>query len=558
MDIDNLINLQTELKKREDDAAEDMKDNFGGENVELTPEEQEKLQQKMEEYESARQLIVSETSTSGLKKDTNLVEYAKALDDKVAEITTSPGVEKTLKLINSGDIVKGTEEIKAETRKQALKAFKQLSVSEEDISDDDYMKINDRTFAVLQDYFHMDRVDADAIVKKLSKLTLHQICEILPREFTKVYVTDHEIAINHVKAKERLLASISYLAVTGPELDYLNEYIEDENRLALVSQRLLQCQVDFAEMIKDERVMSEIIKDTVDMCPVDTSFWSKYIKMPNRVHNEFAQRVVIQQRYIEAYQKVLEEYPVVSLAEYADKPEELAVKAREAAVVERARAMILSEIDEATNKIKVYSNVTDMELLKERWPLVVERFGPNAKGKKITMEYLIKEAVASIDRVRRCKQDLPFPGYNGSKRPEDIFTAFVRDYTHMLESYNATACAISEKEPDHDISSFLIRIEGIPDSATATVLAVSVALLMGRVVKALTKNNATKYDAIMLDSYFQLFCRMGLDIYIMQDMWALMKDFVEYVVRTYYRPATDAANKELRKHAANRIPKKRR
>ena len=81
---------------------------------------------------------------------------------------------------------------------------------------------------------------------------------------------------------------------------------------------------------------------------------------------------------------------------------------------------------------------------------------------------------------------------------------------------------------------------------------------MGRVVKALTKNNATKYDAIMLDSYFQLFCRMGLDIYIMQDMWALMKDFVEYVVRTYYRPATDAANKELRKHAANRIPKKRR
>ena len=127
----------------------------------------------------------------------------------------------------------------------------------------------------------------------------------------------------------------------------------------------------------------------------------------------------------------------------------------------------------------------------------------------------------------------------------------------MIERYNAAATEISEKEPDQDVHSFMIRIDGIPDEATATVLAISVALLMGRIVKALTKNTSTKYDAIMLDSYFQLFCRMGLDIYIMQDVWSLVKDFVEYTVRTYYNPATDAAKRKMQKRDLNRIPKNR-
>lgn len=553
MDFNNLIDLQKELKKREKESEELAKESFGGENVELTQQERDRLA----ELENTRRLVVSETTQTGMKKDTGLAEYAKSLDDRMAAITESAPMRETLKLINSGDITKSTEEMKAQTRENAIKAFRELSVTEEDISDDDYMEINNRTFAALQQYFNMERMDADIIVKKLSKLSLRQICDILPAEFTKTYVTEHEIAINHVKAKERMLASLSYLAVTGPEMDYLNEYIEDENRLAMVSQRLLQCQVDFADMIKDERTMSEIIRDTVDLCPVDTSFWAKYIKMPNRVHNEFAQRVVLQTRYKEAYEQILEEYPAISLEEYADQPEELSEKAREAAVVDRARAMIQAEIDEASNKIDVYTNVTEMELLKEKWPMIVGRFGPNSKQKKMSMDYLIKEAVAAIERIRRCKQDLPFPGYDGSKRPEAIFMAFVRDYTHMIERYNAAATEISEKEPDQDVHSFMIRIDGIPDEATATVLAISVALLMGRIVKALTKNTSTKYDAIMLDSYFQLFCRMGLDIYIMQDVWSLVKDFVEYTVRTYYNPATDAAKKKMQKRDLNRIPKNR-
>ena len=55
-------------------------------------------------------------------------------------------------------------------------------------------------------------------------------------------------------------------------------------------------------------------------------------------------------------------------------------------------------------------------------------------------------------------------------------------------------------------------------------------ILMGRILKKLYGNHQDKYDAITLDSYFQIFCRMGMDIYIMQDFWTMMKDFVQYTI----------------------------
>jgi len=553
MELDNLTKLQNELEQQKRNEEEAIKvASVGGESVELTDEEKARI----DSAAKSRQIVVSSTGQNGTSKDVDLVEYAKGLDDRVIELGKAEGMEQMLKAINSGDIVKSAESIKSEAREQAIQAFKKLAVNDQNISDDEYITINNQAIACLQQHFGMNRLDSEVLLKKLYRLRLKEICDILPPEFTEIYVTKSELEANNSKAKERLLATIGYLVVTGPELDYLNDYIDTENKLVVVSQRLLQCQVDFADMIKDERTMSQIIADTIDLCPVDTSFWSKYIKQPNRVHNEFAQRVVIQEKYREAYLKILDDYPVILLEEYVNDPDALAEHAKEAAFNEKARAMIQAEITEAENKIAVYKNVTDMQLLKERWPLVVERFGPNAKGKKLDMNYLLKEALAAIDRIRRCRQDLPFPGYNGSKRPEDIFQAFIQDYSRMIINYNHAIHTVADKEPDRDMSAYLIHVDGVPDDATAVVFSISIALLMGRVTKALTKNDATKYDAIMLDAYFQLFCRMGLDIYIMQDVWAMVKDFVKYVIDTYYRPQLTKELDDRRKKATHRIPKK--
>ena len=72
---------------------------------------------------------------------------------------------------------------------------------------------------------------------------------------------------------------------------------------------------------------------------------------------------------------------------------------------------------------------------------------------------------------------------------------------------------------------------------------------MGRILKRCTKNNSDKYDAITLDAYFQMFCRMGTDIYVMRDMWMLTQDFVKYCLEHYYLPgkAAEAAKKGSKK-----------
>ena len=63
-----------------------------------------------------------------------------------------------------------------------------------------------------------------------------------------------------------------------------------------------------------------------------------------------------------------------------------------------------------------------------------------------------------------------------------------------------------------------------------------IVILMGRIMKRFSSNTHTKYDAIMLDCYFQLFCKMGTDIYIMTDIWNMMKNDLVYILEKFYIP----------------------
>lgn len=360
----------------------------------------------------------------------------------------------------------------------------------------------------------MERLDSDVLLKKLRKLDLKAICDLLPREFVSMFVTDNELAVNNYKAKERVVASIAYLCATGPELDYLNEYIETENILTVVSSRLLKCKMDFAEMLKDEKTMSELVAETTKLSPADDSFWASYIKLPDRVHNEFAQRMVIYGKYKEAYEKILEEYKNN----------------------ERAKVLIQEEIDECDQKIQVYSNICDLTLLHRLWEVLVDRLKEN---KKTNMKFIMNEGLAAVDRIRRSKQNVPFPSYNGKdKKPDMIFNGYLTAFPKMVQRYNqevSSAMILGENNTADKKGVELITLEGYNDTDTHLVFGLLLVILMGRVMKTLSKNDMTKYDAIMLDAYFQVFCRMGTDVYIMRDIWNLMKDFVQYTLEHYYK-----------------------
>lgn len=529
MSENNITKLRADLDQKAADEASEARENF--ETAELTDDEKERI----EKMRTERAVVVEDTDVNGTTKEVPLSQFAASLDSRVAGIVGGDHAS-VVKMINRGDIKQDIEAVKKQARDMALKAFHELSVSKHDgdgggMTDDDYLKINDEAIRALMKHFNVDKIDSDNVVRKLAKRSLKDICEILPAEFVSLYVTDAELFANSYKAKERLLSTIAYLCVTGPELDYLNDYIDDENKMMVVGQRLLACQTDIAEALKDKRNWAELLASVQEISPLDTSFWSKHITEPNKVHNEFAQRAVLYKKYSEAYTKILDDYPVVSLAEYLDKPDEMPAKAKEAALNEKARAQILAEIEECDKKAEIYQSITNLELLHKLWGILVERLKAN---KRTNFAFLDKEALSAVERIRRSKQNVSFPGYQGNERnAAQIYSNYLDAYINMLANYNETLTGVLRKENNPETEITPIKLEGYGDLKVFTMFSMLLCILMGRVMKALGSHDVDRFDAITADAYFQLFCRMGLDVYVMNDVWVMMRDFVKYCLDNY-------------------------
>ncbi|WP_300943947.1 hypothetical protein [uncultured Duncaniella sp.] len=536
---DNIKLLQQSLEEARKRDAEAAAATFG-EQPELTDEEKARL----EEMKGVPALFMEDTDEEGRTTQISAKEYAKPLDDGQVVLKELDGMKETLKVINSGDIEESIDKAREDARTKALQAFKQLALGPNaGITDNEYMDINNGAIKALEDYFKSQgidqglrkdgRLDVDKAIHYLSKCPMSKICTIFPRPFLEVYLTAAELKTPTPKAKERLLTSIAYLLTTGPEMNYLNEYIDHEERLMVVSKRMAQCQVDFSEMLKDERAMSDMLLESRKISPADDSFWSKHISDPKKLHSKFAHNVVIYRLYRDGYTKILDDYPESD----PDNAE--------------PREIILKEIDECNRKIEVYSSICDMTLARELWVNLVDRYSTD---KRVSMDFLTKEAISAVEAARRCKQNLPFPGFRGEKRAEQIFSNYVLAFRGMVTTYNARL-EESEKDTETDLPKNGIgpvRIEGYNQDEVQTIYALLMVILMGRIIRKCTRTNVTKADVIVLDAYFQIFCDMGSDVYMMQELWDMMKDFVKVVLDKFYLPGASAARAKEAKKAANR------
>ena len=533
--FDELNALQNEILNKQ--AAEESAnvDNFGAvEKEELTESEKETLKKMEEEYGNRPILMVTDTDANGNTTQIPAKEFIKSLDKKVTPITTTndPAAEidkvnEVIKTVNTGDIKQDVEAMKKEARDRTLEAFRTLSNNKDTIknyTDEEIIALNNNALKTLQEYFNMERLNSDELVKQLRKMPLDQICQILPEEFWSVYLTKNEVALRNPGAKDRLLSVIAYLTTAGPEFDYLNEYIEEENKLIMVSKRLMQCQIDFSEMIKDQKKLSELVAETYQYIPEDTSIWAKEIKIPNRVHNEFAQRCVIYSHYKDAYIKIMDEYPI-----------DESVDEKERKINIRAREIIQQEIDECDQKMEVYQSVCNLDLFDELLKILIDRFKTN---KKINMKYLTQEAERAIEAVKRCKQNLPFPGYKGTERKTDqLLTNYLIAFPIAIKKYNDAIDKVTSREDatEEEIGNIKkISLPEFDDNDTFIVYSILMVIMMGRILKKCTKNDATKYDAIVLDSYFFIFNRMGTDIYLMNDIWDKMRNLTGYTLQNWY------------------------
>lgn len=539
--MDELNALQNAVATQNEEEKEANTNNFGTEEKqELTPEEQETLEKLQTQYGDKPILVVNDTDEDGHTSQIPAKEYLKSLDKKVTSINTPEEgmdeMDKMIKTVNSGDIKQSLEGIKAEARARTIQAFRSLAMNNDDtkaLTDDQIVEINSNALSALQKYFNMDRLNSDELARNLRKMPLDKICEILPEEFWSVYVTNNEVKLRNPGARDRLISAIAFLTTTGPEFDYLNEYIEEENKLMLVSKRLMQCQVEFTEMLKDEKKISELVTETYQYVPEDTSIWSKEIKMPNRVHNEFAQRYVIYDHYKKAYDALMADYPV-------DIEDE-----KEKKINTRACEIIQQEIDECDMKMNVYMSICNLDLFKELLGILIDRFKTN---KKINMKYLTQEAERAIESVKRCKQNLPFPGFRGTERKtEQLLANYLVAFPAAIRKYNEAVDKVMSREDATaenlgDISK--ITLPEFEDNDTFVIYSLLMVIMMGRILKKCTRNDATKYDAIVLDAYFYIFNRMGSDLYLMNDIWKMMLNLTGYTLQTWYIPEKIAANKK--------------
>lgn len=539
--MDELNALQNAVATQNEEEKEANTNNFGAdEKQELTTEEQETLEKLQAQYGDKPILVVNDTDEDGHTSQIPAKEYLKSLDKKVTSIVTPEEgmdeMDKMIKTVNSGDIKQSLDGIKAEARARTIQAFRSLAVNNDDtksLSDDQIIEINSAALTALQEYFKMDRLNADELAKNLRKMPLDKICEILPESFWSVYVTNNEVKLRNSGARDRLISAIAFLTTTGPEFDYLNEYIEEENKLMLVSKRLMQCQIEFTEMLKDEKKISELVTETYQYVPEDTSIWSKEIKMPNRVHNEFAQRYVIYNHYKKAYEELMTDYPI-------DIEDE-----KEKKINTRAREIIQQEIDECDMKMTVYMSICNLDLFKELLGILIDRFKTN---KKINMKYLTQEAERAIESVKRCKQNLPFPGFRGTERKtEQLLANYLVAFPAAIRKYNEAVDKVISREDATaenlgDISK--IALPEFEDNDTFVIYSLLMVIMMGRILKKCTRNDATKYDAIVLDAYFYIFNRMGSDLYLMNDIWKMMLNLTGYTLQTWYIPEKIAANKK--------------
>jgi len=532
MNLDNLNALRDDLDAKAKTDLEINSDNFGDES-ELSPEENEIIERLRSEQPDTM-LVVNDTDETGQSTQIPMGEYAKTLDGRHVVLDgIDSDAEEILKTINRGDVIPSEDDLRKQSERHAVDMFHTMRRSgAPEMTDEEFLRVDRLAMDALRNFYGDRKVTSDLITGDLGKRPLNAIAKILPEKFVDCFVSENEIKFNSIQARNRFINVLSFMVSMGPEMDYLNDYIENENKLLLVSKRLMECQINFSKMLKDKEKLSQIVARSQKLITDDTTFWQKYIKLPNRIHNEFAQGVVIFEEYEDAYERILDDYP--------DTPENAS-----------ARELIENEIKECEIKQEVYSKISELELMRRLHAILSDRYRNNMK---LSLKSIMDDAEDAVERIRRCKQELPFPGFqNNMKRSSQILSAYLASYTSMLLGHNKTVSDMTVKEgyESAPMKFSLIHIPDHDDADVCQVFALLLVILMGRILKNLTKD-PNKYNAITLDSYFRLFCRLGTDLYVMEDVWTMLRDDVRWILESFYEPQKIEYQRSESRKKANR------
>ena len=473
-------------------------------NSELTEEEKLKLAQLKEKFHyDDKSVSVVTRQYGGEAVAVDIREYFRMVDQYM-ESTNNTMAEEKLKLLNKVDdnIFSNASELLSvfnTMTTEQLKAYTTKSLTPEELS-----KISLHVSEVCKKDLGRDKITSELVEayyeKAIKGWSYDDFIEHFGSEFVEAFLPENGCRSNILRTRSIFMDVIGLLIVNSDEIKNLNAYIEYNERVVEVLERLAKCGEDVAEVLKS----SEGFADAAARSREETGFpkahdyakeYSEHFEIrADGSYDYFAIRYVMMRELAKAYENVKPEYELASDIEVVD-----------------------NEIQESLKKADCYLDVAELTTFKD----VYAAYEASAKtDKRTSASGLRVQGKAYVEKIRKSKINLNFPGFMASyKSTNEILNGYYKHMHNVITSYNA-ALDVAEKEGITGLE----KIDCDVDIFAGVLLTV-----MARLMKKLTKNTSDKFESLTVASYFKRYAQIGMDLYSLPDIYNIVKPMVEFI-----------------------------
>lgn len=473
-------------------------------NTELTDDEKAKLAElKAKFHHDDKSVSVVTRQYGGESVSVDIREYFRMVDQYMESATNSIS-KADLKLVNKTDdnIFANASELLSVFNTMTVDQIKGCAAKE--LTSEEIASISKHVSDVCKKDLGREKITSEMVTayyeKAVKNWTYDDIVEHFGEEFTNAFLPESECKTNVLRTRTIFMNVISLLIVNSDEINNLNAYIDYNERVVEVLERLAKCGEDVADVLK----IPEGFADAAARSREETGFpklheyakkYSGYFKIrADGSYDYFAIRYVMMRELAKAYEKVKPEYELLADIEIVD-----------------------GEIEESLKKADCYLNVAELKTFKE----VYAAYEASAMSDKRTSAAGLRtQGKGYVEKIRKSKVSLNFPGYMASyNNSNQILNGYYKHMTNVVKNYNA-AIDVAKKD----------GVEGLEKiECDVDILAGVLLTIMSRLMKKLSKNTSDKYDALTLSSYFKRYAQIGMDLYSLPDMYNIVRPMVEYI-----------------------------
>ena len=462
----------------------------------LTDEEKARLEELKEKFYSNNKVVsIVTTSATGETVEVDALEYFKSVDDNMEKMNDG------LKLVNASDenILASATTAVTSVQNILIDQIRAYCLDSE-ITDERIAEIISKVSSICKKELGRSDITSDLVSAYFEKKTFKYMQDVFPADVISAFVPEEDIFDDPRACKTKLTEIFSTMIIAKDEITSINEYIDHNEKVVQILMRLEQCGHDLAEELKSPEKFAEAVARTREdtgeprLNEIADKYKDYFKVRVNGSYDYFTIRFVMMKEMAKAYEKVIEEYT---------DPEDIEV--------------IQNEIEESEQKALIYLDVANLDTFRE----VYEAYESAAKSDKRTnRKGLETQGRSYIEKIKKSKVNVAFPGY----RPEmenasEIYLAYVKRMDDVIKAHNAAV----DKAKENGLND-LDRIE-----CNTTTFAGVLLIVMGRLLKKLTKNTAHKLEMLEVNSYFQRFAQFGLDLFSLDEVYKIIRPMIDFI-----------------------------